>query len=227
MFAHGPTAHPCVHQSVLWIPIFREGEVPMSVWHSCCQGTLNDGRSSAYSKRPGQWYPGSNPPSPKWMALGQDRPHLAEHIIICHGGGFSLSMSSYVLSRKRQRWLLFAPIQLDWWSTLSSFLVNGLSPSWSQLGKWPSWGTRNYFFSMKRIIGSGPSGKTFTLLPHWTASRVEIDNPSALFDVFAKMLGPGVRRVQARGHQSSWVSVMYTSLSPFGWSRNQSDMYDS
>ena len=37
-----------------------------------------------------------------------------------------------------------------------------------------------------------------------------------LFDVFARMLGPGVRRVQARGHQLSLVSVMCTSLSPFG-----------
>ena len=66
------------------------------------------------------------------------------------------------------------------------------------------------------FIGSGPSGKTFTLLPHWTVSRAEIDHLSALLDVSARMLGPGVRRVEARGHQLSLVSAMYTSLSPFG-----------
>ena len=113
--------------------------------------------------------------------------------IICHGGVFSLYMSSYALLKREQLWLLFAPMRQGWWSTLLSFLVNGLSPLWSQLGKLPSSGTRNYFFSTKRIIGSGPSGKTFTLLPHWTVSRAEIDHPSALFDVFARMLGPGVR----------------------------------
>ena len=55
--------------------------------------------------------------------------------IICHGGVFSLYMSSYALLMRIQLWLLFAPMRLGWWSTLLSFLVNGLSPLWSQPGK--------------------------------------------------------------------------------------------
>ena len=47
----------------------------------------------------------------------------------------SLYMSSCAFSIRIQLWLLFAPIQLGWWSTLLSFLVNGLSPLWSQLEK--------------------------------------------------------------------------------------------
>ena len=146
--------------------------------------------------------------------------------IICHGGVFSLCMSSYAFSMRIQLWLPFA-LRLGWWNTLSSFLVNGLSPLWSQLEKWPRSGTRNCFFSTRRITGSGPSGKTFTSQLHWTVLRAEIGHQSALWDVSARMLVPRVKKVQARGHLLSLVSVMYTSLSRFGWSQNQSDMCGS
>ena len=74
--------------------------------------------------------------------------------IICYGGVFCLYMSSYAPLIRIQLWLLFAPMRLGWWSTLLSFLVNGLSPFWSPLGKWLSSGTRNYFFYTKRNLGT-------------------------------------------------------------------------
>ena len=56
--------------------------------------------------------------------------------------------------------------------------------------------------STKRITGSGPSGKTFTLLPHWTVSRAEINHLSGLVRCICKDA-----RSRGKKGTGSWTPV--------------------
>ena len=62
---------------------------------------------------------------------------------------------------------------------LSKWIVTFFGARWAagEVTKIRTW---NYFFSTKRIIGSGPSGKTSILLLHRTVLRAEIGHLSAL-----------------------------------------------